>query len=71
MMHVFSSLPASQQALVFGMMTMLSGASLEKNGGVEVVWRNARLLREFMAATDSEKRVVEKTLAILRGKGGG
>ena len=66
---VFKGLGPSQQALSFAMMTLFAGAPAEKTATAQDIWRSARMLRGFMAATDDEKAIVEHTLATLRVEG--
>lgn len=62
----FKDLTPSQQALSFGMMTLFAGVPVEKSATAQDIWRSSRMLRRFMAATEEEKVVLERTLSALR-----
>lgn len=69
LINVFKGLGPSQQALSFAMMTLFAGTPGEKTAIAQDVWRSARMLRAFMAASEDEKAVVEHTLNTLRVEG--
>lgn len=72
MLNIFNALPASQQAMAFGVLSMIRAVTPDQGQSsceASTMWQGIQLLNGFLAASPAEQAALMNTLAVLRTPG--